>query len=808
MKKVIISSFILVALLACNKNLSRVEHSPNIAILPYPKSIKTSDKGLLLTQTSKIAATEEALQPLVQLFQQELESLTDVSLLTAQTNQAAINFVLDTTLATDTYHLDIDEKVIAKGSSYTALAMAKNTLLQLVETKEKGLLFPILSLQDSPDAAYRGLMIDLARKWHSMQTIKQVIDMAAFYKINYLHLHFTDHQSYTLPSKHFPKLATTDRHYSFTELQEMESYSQTRGVTIIPEIDVPGHAYPFVNKYPEVFALQDTTTNPWIINMGRESVYEALDVLIGEVLTIFRATPYFHIGGDEANFEKVMEDPAVKAYIKMHQLENDVHELYRHFLVRMNDTVKKHGKQMCVWEGFGPTGTIPIPKDILVFEFETNRYLPNELVADGYTVVNTSWKPLYVVNQKKWSPKTIYDWNIWRWENWWDKAPSFDPIQLKNSPLIVGAEMCAWEQPDSVEIPSIRKRLPVMVERIWNQTEKKPYEEFATILEKTDKRLSKLINDNRQDKLLDGYEFSAELLKQPEDKYEKIAPYAAIKKDIDYAAAGNPRQTLDIFMPKNKGKELLPAIVYIHGGAWLGGQKTNGINRLIPYLKNEKYIGISINYRLSGEAIWPAQIHDCKAAIRYIKANAEKYGIDKNKIGVWGTSAGGHLVGMLALTADNPALEGTIGNYLDESSSVTCAINGYGPSEFLSMDDKPGKFAHLSPDSAESKLVGEDIRKNKAKAINASPTTWAHNKAAPMLLYQGLEDKVVIPEQSALLFDKLQKVKANDIYYIKIAGGKHGVMNETLGERMNDFFDRYLYEQEIGIDTSTIQHLK
>ena len=112
---------------------------------------------------------------------------------------------------------------------------------------------------------------------------------------------------------------------------------------------------------------------------------------------------------------------------------------------------------------------------------------------------------------KKWSPKTIYNWNIWRWENWWDRVPAFTPIQLKPSPKIIGAEMCAWEQPDSVEIPSIRKRLPAMMERIWNQEEKIPYEQFATYLEQTDQRLSKLINDDRQDDLLEGYEFSGPL---------------------------------------------------------------------------------------------------------------------------------------------------------------------------------------------------------------------------------------------------------------------------------------------------------
>lgn len=385
--------------------------------------------------------------------------------------------------------------------------MAKTTLLQIASTEDDLLAFPLLQIRDFPDAAYRGLLIDLARSWHSTETIKKLIDLAAFYKSNHLHLHFTDYQSYTLPSEAYPLLATQGRSYSREELLDLEAYAQVRGVIIITELEVPGHSSPFVEKYPEIFAISDVKDNPWIIHMGREEVYEALDTIIGELTEIFRASPYFHIGGDETYLYKVIDDPEVQDYMKAHELGDDVHELYRHFLVRMNDIVKKHGKQMCVWEGFRREGHLEIPRDIIVFEFETNRYLPDHLIEDAYTVVNTSWKPLYVVNQKKWEPGTIYKWNLWRWENWFDQAPSIIPIQLEETDLIIGAEMCAWEQAEESEIPSLRKRLPAMNERIWNTHEIISYEDFMIRLDKTDERLSSLIEDDRQDSLLTGYNF-------------------------------------------------------------------------------------------------------------------------------------------------------------------------------------------------------------------------------------------------------------------------------------------------------------
>lgn len=514
MKKILLLLGIFAGLSSCENSKRFGQRVSEIHVLPHPKHFEKGTKQLRLSGNSKLCAPQWEVNILLMVFSSEIQKTTGFRLehlAPAESHQADIIFEIDTSMHQEASIIEIDKTVSVKGGSYVALAGAKSTLLQLLEKQDNMLTFPCVKIEDYPDAAYRGLMIDLARQWHDVPTIKQLIDLAAFYKINFVQLHFTDYQSYTLPSKKYPKLSTENRHYNFDDLKELEAYSQMRGVTIIPEIDVPGHSSPFVQKYPEIFAIKDTLTNPWIINMGKEEVYQALDELIGEAVSVFKSTPYFHIGGDEAIFTKVNEDPNVQEYIKKYGIGDDVHELYRQFLVRINNIVKKHGKQMCVWEGFGPDGTIQIPKDIIVFEFETNKYLPNALVEDGYTVVNTSWKPLYVVNQKKWEPKTIYNWNMWRWENWWDKVPSFEPIQVDESPLVIGAQMCAWEQPQQAEIPSLRKRLPAFVERIWNTEEKIPYETLMNRMELLDKRLSLLIEDDRQDSLLIDYNFAKEL---------------------------------------------------------------------------------------------------------------------------------------------------------------------------------------------------------------------------------------------------------------------------------------------------------
>ena len=124
-------------------------------------------------------------------------------------------------------------------------------------------------------------------------------------------------------------------------------------------------------------------------------------------------------------------------------------------------------------------------------------------------------------------------------------------------------------------------------------------------------------------------------------------------RNLPYAGTDNPRQTLDLFLPKDRKKDAsLPMIVYIHGGGWKNGSKESVIGKLAPYLKTDSFAVAAINYRLSGESIWPSQIHDCKAAIRWLKGNAKKYGFDPGRLAVWGNSAGGHLVAMMGVSGD------------------------------------------------------------------------------------------------------------------------------------------------------------
>jgi hexosaminidase len=510
----------------CNDKPIQIVYKTQNKIIPTPKEIQylSNEKSLELPKDIKIYYSNESLRPIATIFMEQLNLLgLEHKLSFENSNNASMSLVLDDTMKEEEHQISIDQSIMIRGGSYKAISAAMTSILHLLEKKGEDILFPLVKIRDFPDATYRGLMIDLARIWHTIETLKKLIDLSAFYKLNYMQLHLTDDQSFTFPSKAYPKLATKDRHYSKEELVDLVNYAEQRGITLIPEIDIPGHSKKIIETYPEIFSpkIKEWGKNMWggdainnVINIGSEEVYSALEILLDEVIEVFHTSPYIHIGADEATIDNLEGDPLAEAMMKKENLEGDVHELYRHFIVRMNDLVKSKNKTMCIWEGFKREGKVKIPKDLIVFEFESLYNLPNHLVEDGYTLVNTSWVPLYVVGTgveggwipRKWEPKKIYSWNMWQWENFYHKSPaSKEPIQLDKTPLVIGAQMCAWEQTDEGEIPSLRRRIPPFIERIWNTDYKLPYEEFYTYLDQTDNRLSIIIKNREQDSLLLGY---------------------------------------------------------------------------------------------------------------------------------------------------------------------------------------------------------------------------------------------------------------------------------------------------------------
>jgi acetyl esterase/lipase len=254
--------------------------------------------------------------------------------------------------------------------------------------------------------------------------------------------------------------------------------------------------------------------------------------------------------------------------------------------------------------------------------------------------------------------------------------------------------------------------------------------------------------------------------------------------DIAYLPDDNLRHRLDLFLPLGETKP--PLVVWIHGGAWRAGSKGTDGGR-VGWLVKEGYAVASINYRLSQEAIFPAQIHDCKAAIRWLRAHAGKYGYDASRIGVAGSSAGGHLVALLGTSGGVQALEGELGEHLDQSSRVQAVCDMWGPTDFLQMGG-----SHNAPASPESQLIGGPIQDNQEKVTVANPITYVDKTDPPFLLLHGDRDRAVPIGQSELLHAALQKAGVSS-KFIPLQGAGHGAPEVPAAE-FNEYVRAFFHE--------------
>ncbi len=270
--------------------------------------------------------------------------------------------------------------------------------------------------------------------------------------------------------------------------------------------------------------------------------------------------------------------------------------------------------------------------------------------------------------------------------------------------------------------------------------------------------------------------------------------------DIHYAET-SPSQTMDIYLP-SKGEGPFPVILHVHGGAFKMCDKRD--IQVEPFLDglSRGYAVVSINYRMSGEEIFPAAVFDCKCAVRFIKANAAKYNLDKDKIAAVGGSAGGHLSVMLAATPHIADLEDLNLGWSDYSSEIHGCVDWYGPMDFLLMDKQLeenglGPLDHNNIDSPESEYLGGQITKLDYSYVKQSnPITYITNQFPPILIQHGDKDHLVPYQQSQLLYDEIKRSVSNaDVTFDILKGQDHadsGFITQKNMERVFSFLKRVL----------------
>lgn len=470
--------------------------TPPPAIVPWPQSIELRDGTMSLTTEGRILAGDETLQPLAALLADELFMVHGVRMGTGtgKARPGDILLTLSDEHQGEAYTLAVDTHVEVQGADYGAVAMGTVSLLQSARREGDTVVLPGMEIIDEPQSDYRAVMIDVARQWHSIDTLKQHVIMCRLYKVRYMQLHLTDDQSFTFPSSAYPSLGTKDRHYSVDELKDLVAFADQRGVTLVPEFDAPGHTGSMRSAMPELFGRPGLG----VVDMANEEVYTAFETIIGEMCDIFTSSPYFHIGADEAWLGTFEKEASTGEAVQRLDLDH-AHDLYLHFIVKMHEYAKANGKQTLMWESFQGTGSrkVQIPREILVMAWETMYQDPQSLIDNGYTIMNVSWKPMYITPGARWSPEYIYGWNMYRWENHWVSAPSYCPMQLEPSDKVIGGQMCAWEIKEEMGVPALRPRLPAAMERFWTRERNRTYADFHARWKRTDTVLQKLIRPVR-----------------------------------------------------------------------------------------------------------------------------------------------------------------------------------------------------------------------------------------------------------------------------------------------------------------------
>jgi acetyl esterase/lipase len=283
--------------------------------------------------------------------------------------------------------------------------------------------------------------------------------------------------------------------------------------------------------------------------------------------------------------------------------------------------------------------------------------------------------------------------------------------------------------------------------------------------------------------------FPAETLPEP-------AGNLTIIKNLTYSEVSGKPLLLDLYLPQNTPKSL-PTIIWIHGGAWKIGSKADCPG---SDLANHGYAVACINYRLSGVAKFPAQIHDVKASVRWLRANSKKYNLDPNNFGATGESAGGHLAALLGTSGGVPELEGPQGN-LNYSSKVKAVCDWFGPTDLLSISplwSTPNIPLHQVPYmdlfQAVQELIGkpnQPLQKNDYLLAWANPISHISPDDPPFLIMHGDQDITVPYNQSILLYQALNQSGLNVTYH-QIKGAGHGFPAEYRKNYVIPFFDKHL----------------
>ena len=362
----------------------------------------------------------------------------------------------------ESYELQITgDQIVLTSETDIGAIRGLETLLQLLDADKQGYFFPLIDIRDEPRFPWRGLLIDVCRRWMPMEVIKRNLDGMAAVKMNVLHLHLTEDQGFRIESKVFPKLhelGSNGNYFTQIEMKEIISYASDRGIRVVPEFDIPGHATSWFVGYPELasatgpyeietrYGIMNPTIDP-----TKESTYEFLDIFLGEMAALF-PDAYMHIGGDENNGRQWDANPEIQAFMKKNAIA-DNHELQSYFNSRILDILNKYGKNMMGWDEIFQPG---ISKDIMIQSWRGKEALIAS-AQKGYKAILSNGYYIDLIQ-----PTSFHYLN--------DPLSEDSPLRPEEAQLILGGEATMWSEvvtPETVD-SRIWPRTAAIAERLWS----------------------------------------------------------------------------------------------------------------------------------------------------------------------------------------------------------------------------------------------------------------------------------------------------------------------------------------------------
>jgi hexosaminidase len=449
--------------------------TPKVNLMPMPASVKFQPERLAVDANFKVATrghSDARLQAGIWRFIKRLEGRTVLTLAPTlatddQTTPLIVNCEgpgknIPGVGENETYRIDITRRqAMLTAPTVVGALRGLETLLQLLDADRNGYFFPGVQIDDQPRFPWRGLLIDVARHFQTMETLKRNLDAMAAVKLNVLHWHLSEDQGFRVESKKFPKLhqlGSDGNYYTQEQVKEIIAYARDRGIRVVPEFDIPGHSTSWLVGYPELGSAPGPYTierRPGIfepaLDPTREEVYKFLETFLGEMAALF-PDDYLHIGGDENEGKQWDRNPAIQEYMKKKGIK-DNHALQAYFNTRLLKILQKHGKKMIGWDEILQP---ELPKDVVIHSWRGTAALA-EAARKGYDGIlsNGYYIDLIQPASQHYVP---------------DPLPADSTLTPEEAKHVLGGEATMWAEwvtPETID-SRIWPRTAAIAERLWS----------------------------------------------------------------------------------------------------------------------------------------------------------------------------------------------------------------------------------------------------------------------------------------------------------------------------------------------------